>query len=150
MADEVVATFSGPLNSVVGSAPGGSTLTVRNATNENIREFGISGRTAKFPIRWDVFPEPRGSAVGTVAITGVNTEVVMVTFPDFNPGETVEFKDPATSVEIDADLARDPISNVKVLDLEGARAVAVLASGATAFGEFEATANGTLRAVLTK
>jgi hypothetical protein len=90
MAEEVVATFSGPLSAVVGPPPvAGSELTVHNATSHNIKEFGISGRTAKFPVTWDEFPKPSGGPVGDVTIVGENTEVVMVRFQHFNPTETV-------------------------------------------------------------
>ena len=49
MAEEAVATFIGPLNSF------SINLRIENATQTEIRAFGISGRTAKFPITWETF-----------------------------------------------------------------------------------------------
>jgi hypothetical protein len=41
MAEEVVATFSGPLDSF------SINIAIDNASNSDVREFGISGRTAR-------------------------------------------------------------------------------------------------------
>lgn len=137
MAQEVVATFSGPLDSF------SINLTLENATRVQIRAFGISARTAKFPITWDSF----GVAAGGVVITstvGLDTEVVMVRFSNFNPGATVSFNG------IDPDFTGDISSGVRVLDMLGARAIVMFADGTSGFGEFEVDDNGTLRAIITK
>lgn len=71
MAEEVVATFSGPLDSF------STNLTLDNASNSDVQEFGISGRTAKFPVTWGSFGVLAGPVTAT-ATDGVDTEVVMV------------------------------------------------------------------------
>ena len=77
MAEEVVATFSGPLDSF------SINLTIDNASNSDVREFGISGRTARFPVTWDSFGSLAGPVTAT-ATNGVDTEVVMVHLSNFS------------------------------------------------------------------
>ena len=137
MAEEVVATFSGPLNSF------SINLTCENATNSDVRAFGISSRTAKFPTTWDSFGGFSGPATVT-STEGLDTEVVLVRFANFGPGDTVTFSG------IDPDFTGDTSSGVRVLDMSGSRAIVLFADGSTGFGEFEATEAGTLRAVITK
>ena len=137
MAEEVVATFSGPLDSF------SINLTIDNASNSELREFGISGRTAKFPITWDSFGVLTGPAVVTTT-DGEDTEVVIVHLANFVPGVQAQFNG------IDPDFTGDSSSGVRVLDMEGSRAFALFSDGDSGFGEFEATDDGTLRAVITK
>jgi hypothetical protein len=146
---EVVATFGGALNSIVAQGVPTATLKIDNTSGADVLRFGISGKTCKFSIIWDAFGgfgaiggvllDP---AFGVNGITGENTEVVMAGFIAFNNGDSVTFSD------LDADLEGDSNSTVRVLDLLGARAVAVLGDGTSAFGEFTVTNSSTLRAVL--
>jgi hypothetical protein len=137
MAEEVVATFSGPLNAF------SINLKLDNSSKSDVRVFGISGRTAKFPITWDSFGAFSGPAIVTSTV-GIDTEVVLVRFANFGPGDTVNFNG------IDPDFTGDSSSGVRVLDMSGSRAVVIFADGATAFGEFEAVDDGTMRTVITK
>lgn len=137
MAQELVATFSGPLNSF------SINLTLENATRLEIREFGISGRTAKFPTTWDSFGVASGPAT-VISTNGLDTEVVLVSFANFGPGATMKFSG------IDPDFTGDVSSGVRVLDMSGCRATALFSDGSTAFAEFQATNDETLRAVMTK
>lgn len=144
MAEEVVATFDGPLDSF------GINLTIENATAASqVREFGISGRTAKFPVTWEsfgVYSVVSGSVMLT-DIIGLNTEVLLAKFSatdGFDPGNAVRF------TGIDPDFTGDPVSGVRVLDMAGARAMVIFHDLSSAFGEFEPTDDGRLRAVLTK
>jgi hypothetical protein len=137
MAEEVVGTFAGPLNSF------SINLRLDNASRSQIRSFGISGRTAKFPVTWDDFGTFAGPAT-VLSTTGLDTEVVLVRFSGFDPGEQVAF------TGIDPDFTGDTSSGVRVLDLSGARAYVLFSDGLTGFGEFEPTDGGTLRAVITK
>ena len=137
MAEEVVATFSGPLNAF------SINLTLENASNSAVRAFGISGRTAKFPITWDSFGTFSGPASVTSEV-GVDTEVIFLRFSNFDPGDTLNFNG------IDPDFTGDISSGVRVLDISGARSVVLFADGSTGFGEFDATDEGTLQAVITK
>ncbi len=137
MAEEVVATYSGPLNSF------SINLTLENASNSVVRAFGISGRTAKFPITWDTFGTFSGPATVTSTV-GTDTEVIFLRFSNFDPGDTLNFSG------IDPDFTGDISSGVRVLDISGARAIALFADGSTGFGEFEATDEGILRAIITK
>lgn len=137
MAEEVVATFSGPLNSF------SINLSVENATQSDIRAFGISSRTAKFPMVWDSFGAFSGPATLT-STNGLDTEVVLARFANFGPGDTVAFNG------IDPDFTGDASSGVRVLDMSGSRAVVLFADGRSGFGEFQATDTGTVRAVITK
>jgi len=136
MAEEVVATFSGPLNSF------SINLKIENAANVDVRTFGISGRTSKFPVTWDSFGVFSGPATFVIA-NGLDTEVVLLHFANFNPDETVKFSG------IDPDFTGDTSSGVRVLDILGARAYALFADGKSAFGEF-VVKDDTLQAVLTK
>ena len=102
MAEEVVATFSGPLDSF------SINLTIDNASNSDVREFGISGRTAKFPVTWDSFGSLAGPVTAT-ATDGVDTEVVMVHLSNFGPGVQASFNG------IDPDFTGDSSSGVRVL-----------------------------------
>lgn len=137
MAQEVVATFSGPLDSF------SINLTVENATRTQVRAFGISARTAKFPITWDSCGVAAGPAVITSTV-GLDTEVVMMRFSNFNAGATMSFNG------IDPDFTGDISSGVRVLDMLGTRVVVIFGDGTTGFGEFEVDDNGTLRAIITK
>jgi len=137
MAEEVVATFSGPLNSF------SINLTLENATRSDVRAFGISTRTAKFPMTWDSFGVFSGPATVT-STAGIDTEVVMARFANFGPGDVVTFSG------IDPDFTGDSSSGARVLDMSGSRAVVLFADGSTGFGEFDATDDGTLQAVITK
>ena len=137
MAEELVATFSGPLNSF------SINLTLQNASKADIREFGISARTAKFPITWDTFGSPSGPATIT-STTGLDSEVVLVGFANFTPGSTMKFNG------IDPDFTGDTSSGVRVLDMAGTRVTALFSDGSTAFGEFEVTDDGMLRATMSK
>jgi hypothetical protein len=137
MAEEVVATFKGPLNSF------SINLTVKNDSKSDIRMFGISGRTAKFPVTWDNFGAFAGPATLTSTV-GLDTEVVVQRFSNFNPNETVDFNG------IDPDFTGDLSSGVRVLDIEGSRAVVIFSDGESGFGEFEVNDNGELQAILTK
>jgi hypothetical protein len=137
MAEEVVAIFSGPLNSF------SINLTLENASQSVIRAFGISGRTAKFPITWDSFGAFSGPAAVTSTV-GIDTEVIFMRFSNFDPGDTVKFNG------IDPDFTGDVSSGVRVLDISGARAVVIFGDGSTGFSEFKATDKGTLQAVITK
>jgi hypothetical protein len=137
MAEEVVATFSGPLNSF------SINLRIDNASQSQVRSFGISGRTAKFPVTWDSFGAFAGPAT-ILSTVGLDTEVVMVRFSGFDAGEQVSFSG------IDPDFTGDASAGVRVLDMAGSRAVVQFSDGTTGFGEFEATDGGTLRAVISK
>jgi hypothetical protein len=137
MAEEVVATFSGLLDSF------STNLTLDNASNSDVREFGISGRTAKFPVTWGSFGVLAGPVTAT-ATDGVDTEVVMVHLSNFGPGVQASF------TGIDPDFTGDSSSGVRVLDMEGSRAFVLFSDGSSGFGEFEPTDHGTLRAVITK
>ncbi|WP_149181995.1 hypothetical protein [Streptomyces sp. TRM49041] len=137
MAQEVVATFAGPLGSF------SVNLTINNGSSAQVQSVGISGRTAKFPVTWDSMGSFAGPATLTSTV-GVNTEVVIANFSGFAPGEQVSF------TGIDPDFTGAPSAGVRVLDLAGARAYALFSDGTTAFGEFEATTAGTLRAVMAK
>jgi len=137
MAEEIVATFSGPLNSF------SINLTLENASKSVVRSFGISGRTAKFPITWDSFGTFSGPA-GVTSMVGVDTEVIFIRFSNFDPGEKVKFSG------IDPDFTGDTSSGVRVLDMSGSRAIVLFADGSSGFGEFEATDKGTLQAIITK
>ncbi|MFC5800345.1 hypothetical protein [Streptomyces formicae] len=137
MAEEVVATFDGPLNSF------SINLALSNATSSEVQSVGISGRTAKFPVTWDSMGTFGGPATLTSTV-GVDTEVVIANFTGFSPGEQVSF------TGIDPDFTGAPSAGVRVLDMAGTRAFAQFADGTTGFGEFEATTAGTLRAVISK
>ncbi|MCX4823919.1 hypothetical protein OG883_29400 [Streptomyces sp. NBC_01142] len=137
MAEEVVATFAGPLDSF------SINLNLGNASSSEVQSVGISGRTAKFPVTWDSMGTFAGPA--TLASTvGVDTEVVVVNFSGFSPGEQVSF------TGIDPDFTGASSAGVRVLDMSGARAFVQFADGTTGFGEFEATTAGALRAVISK
>jgi hypothetical protein len=137
MAEEVVATFPGPLNSF------SINLRIENTSNSDVRAFGISGRTAKFPITWDTFGAFSGPATVT-STEGIDTEVVFLRFANFGKGETVNFNG------IDPDFTGDTSAGVRVLDISGARAVVVFADNSTGFGDFAVDDDGTLRAIITK
>lgn len=137
MAQELVATFAGPLNSF------SINLTLENATSSAVRTFGISGRTAKFPVTWDSIGTLSGPATVTSTI-GVDTEVVLVNFANFDPNDVV------TLTGVDPDFTGDPSAGVRVLDIAGSRVIVYFADGSTTFGEFESTEAGTLMAVATK
>jgi hypothetical protein len=137
MAEEVVATFSGPLDSF------SVNLTLDNASASDVRAFGVSGRTAKFPVTWDTFGTYAGRPT-LISTTGEDTEVVMVKFANFSPGLSVTFSG------LDPDFTGDASSGVRILDLEGSRAIVFFADGTTGFGVFEPTDDATLRAVITK
>ncbi|MEJ2711319.1 MAG: hypothetical protein P8074_27170 [Anaerolineales bacterium] len=137
MAEEVVATFSGPLNSY------SINMRLENASHSAIRGVGISGRTAKFPITWDSFGVMAGPAILTSTV-GLDSEVVFMRLSNYGPGDTLHFNG------IDPDFTGDNSSGVRVLDITGARAVVLFADGDTGFGEFEPTDDGTLRAIITK
>ena len=137
MAQEVVATFTGPLNSF------SINLTIENASKSEIRELGLSGRTAKFPVTWDSLGTLSGPAVLT-GTAGLDSEVVLLSFSNFGPGATVKL------VGIDPDFTGDSASGVRVLDMAGARVSALFGDGTSGFGEFQATDDGMLRATLAK
>lgn len=137
MAQELTAQFTGPLDSF------SINLSLNNATKSDIRAFGISSRTAKFPMIWDSFGTPSGPATIT-STNGVDTEVVMVRLQNFGPGETLDFNG------IDPDFTGDASSGVRVLDIQGARAIAIFADGSTGFGVFDVDDGGALSAVMTK
>ncbi|MEE9454530.1 MAG: hypothetical protein V3V13_09140 [Paracoccaceae bacterium] len=137
MAQELTATFSGPLDSF------SINLALNNATRSDIRAFGISSRTAKFPIIWDSFGTASGPATVT-SLNGVDTEVLMARLSNFGPGETLTF------TGIDPDFTGDSSSGVRVLDMQGAHAIAIFSDGTTGFGVFDVDDNGTLTAVMTK
>jgi hypothetical protein len=137
MAEEVIATFSGPLNSF------SINLTLENASKHDIREFGISGRTAKFPVTWQFMGVTSGPATVT-STTGLDTEVLMLGFANFAPGAKLKLSG------IDPDFTGDSSSGVRVLDMAGARVCALFSDGTTAFGEFEATDDGLLQASIPK
>lgn len=137
MAEELVAEFSGPLDSF------SINLTLDNATSTTIRGFGISGRTAKFPVTWDSFGSASGP-VNVLSTTGLDSEVVTVRFSNFTGGEQVQF------TGIDPDFTGDVASGVRVLDMAGARAMVQFGDGTSAFEEFEPTDEETLQAVLTR
>jgi hypothetical protein len=137
MAQEVVAIFKGPLNSF------SINLVIENDSKSDVRMFGISGRTAKFPITWDNFGVFSGPATVTSTV-GLDTEVVLQRFANFSQGEQVEFKG------IDPDFTGDMSSGVRVLDISGARAIVIFSDGETGFGEFEVNDDGQLQAVITK
>ncbi|MEU6708990.1 hypothetical protein [Streptomyces wuyuanensis] len=137
MAEEVVATFAGPLNSF------SINLTLSNSTTSDVAAVGISSRTAKFPVTWDSMGTFGGPATLTSTV-GVDTEVVIANFTGFSAGEQVSF------TGIDPDFTGAPSAGVRVLDMAGTRAFVQFADGTTGFGEFEATTTGTLRAVISK
>lgn len=137
MAEEVVATFAGPLDSF------SINLTLGNASRSQVRSFGISGRTAKFPVTWDSLGAFSGPAT-VLSTTGLDSEVALVRFSGFAPGEQVTFRG------IDPDFTGDTSAGVRVLDLSGTRALVLFSDGTTGFGEFEPTDEGTLRAVIPK
>ncbi|HLO94056.1 MAG TPA: hypothetical protein VK195_07045 [Burkholderiaceae bacterium] len=137
MAQEMVATFDGPLNSF------SINLSLQNASNADIREFGISARTAKFPILFDTFGSFSGP-VTLVGVDGVDTEVVTARFANFSPDKSVKFSG------IDPDFQGDVSSGVRVGDFIGSRLLVLFADGTTGFGEFQPTNDGKLRAVATK
>jgi hypothetical protein len=137
MAEEVVATFAGPLDSF------SINLTVDNAANSQVRTFGISGRTAKFPITWDSFGFASGPAT-VISTDGLDSEVVLVRFANVNSGQQESFNG------IDPDFTGDISAGVRVLDISGARIMVLFGDGTTGFGEFETTDEGTLQAVATK
>ena len=138
MAEEVVATFDGPLDSF------SITLSITNSSTLSVRTFGISGRTAKFPVTWDSFGTYSGAPVVHTGNTGLDTEVVLAHFTGFDNGKTVKF------TGIDPDFTGDVSSGIRILDLTGCRATVFFSDGTTGFGEFEATENNKLRAVLTR
>lgn len=137
MADELVATFNGPFDSF------SINLSLQNTSGGSIRSFGISGRTAKFPVTWDTIGSASGPAT-VLSTDGLDTEVVTIRFSNFDDGETVDFSG------IDPDFTGSSSSGVRVLDIEGARAMVFFDDGTSAFAEFEATDEETLMAVLTK
>lgn len=137
MAEEVVATFAGPLNSF------SINLTISNASGSEVQSVGISGRTAKFPVTWDSMGSFAGPATLSSTV-GVDTEVVIANFTGFSPGEQVTFSG------VDPDFTGATSAGVRVLDLVGGRAFVQFADGTTAFGDFEVTSAGTVRAVMTK
>lgn len=137
MADTVIATFDGPLDGFA------INLTITNDADGEIRAFGISGRTARFPMTWDSFGAFSGPAtLGTV--TGVDTEVIMARFTNFGSGDTIRF------TSVDPDFTGDNVSSVRVLDLEGCKTTVLFSDGTTAFGCFEVTTDAELRAVMVK
>jgi hypothetical protein len=138
MAEEVVATFEGPLDSF------SITLSINNSSTLAVRTVGISGRTAKFPVTWDSFGTFSGAPVIHAGTTGLDTEVVLLRFTGFDNGKTVKF------TGVDPDFTGDTSSGIRVLDLVGSRATAFFADGTTGFGEFEVTDKNTVRAVITR
>ncbi len=136
VAEKAVATFAGPLNSF------SINLTLENASKSEIREVGISGRTAKFPTTWDSFGAFTGPAT-LKSTAGLDSEVVLLSFANFAQGVKVKFSG------VDPDFTGDVSSGVRVLDMAGMHAVALFADGTTAFGEFAVTDDQQLRAVLT-
>ncbi len=136
MAQEVVATFPGPLSSF------SINLQLDNSTKSFIRAVGISSQTAKFPAIWDSFGSPSGP-VSVISTNGLDTQVVFLRFSGFAPGEKINFNG------IDPDFVGDSSSGVHVGDLAGTRIVVVLPDLTARFGEFEATDSGELRAVVT-
>ena len=137
MAEEVVATFAGPLDSF------SINLTLDNATNSQVRTFGISGRTAKFPVTWDDFGFPTGPAT-VISTDGLDSEVVLVRFANFSSGQQESFNG------IDPDFTGDVSAGVRILDISGSRALVLFADGTSGFGEFQPTDEGTLQAVISK
>jgi len=137
MAQELVATFDGPLDSF------SINLSLQNASSGEVREVGVSTRTAKFPILFDTFGSYSGPAT-LVGTDGVDTEVVTARFANFSPDKAVKF------VGMDPDFQGDVSSGVRVGDFAGSRMVVLFADGSTGFGEFQPTNDGKLRAVATK
>lgn len=137
MAEEVVATIPGPLNSFSFS------LSVNNASTVQVRAFGISGRTAKFPVTIDSMGSFSGPAT-LLGVAGVDTEVVTVRLSGFGPGETIRFSG------MDPDFTGDMSSGVRVGDMKGARFIAYFSDGRTGFGEFQPGTDGGMTAVATK
>lgn len=137
MAEEVVATFAGPLNSF------GINLSINNATNGAVLAVGLSGRTAKFPVVWDTVGTFSGPATLNSTV-GVDTEVVTFNFSGFATGETVSF------TGMDPDFNGEVSSGVRVLDLEGSKLIAYFADGTCGFGVFAADDSGVLRATASK
>ncbi len=135
MANEVVATFPKPLDSF------SINLRIENNTTTTVRAFGLSGRTAKFPITWDSTGSFSGSATIT-GITGLDTEVVFIRFSGFGQGETVSFSG------IDPDFTGDVSSGVRVIDIVGSRSIVLFGDGSTGFGEYEVNGNGDLVAII--
>lgn len=137
MAEEVVATFDGPLDSY------SINLMVDNASRVEVLTFGISGRTAKFPITWDSVGEISGQAT-VVGTEGEDTEVFLTTFSGFGPGQNVKYSG------MDPDFTGASSSGVRVLDMCGSRATVFFSDGTTGFGEFHPTNDGMLKAVITR
>ncbi len=137
MAQELVATFDGPLDSF------SINLNLQNASSTDVREIGVSARTAKFPILFDTFGAYSGPAT-LVGTDGIDTEVVTARFANFSPDKAVKFSG------IDPDFQGDVSSGVRVGDLIGSRLLVLFADGTTGFGEFQPTNDGKLRAVATK
>ena len=137
MAQELVATFEGPLDSF------SINLNLQNASSGEVREVGVSTRTAKFPILFDTFGSYSGPAT-LVGTDGVDTEVVTARFANFSPDKAVKF------VGMDPDFQGDVSSGVRVGDFAGSRMVVLFADGSTGFGEFPPTNDGKLRAAATK
>ena len=137
MAEEVVATFDGPLDGF------SITLSITNSSTSAVRVFGISGRTAKFPVTWDSFGTYSGTPTHT-GNTGTDTEVLLARFSGFDNGETVKF------TGIDPDFTGDTSSGIRVLDLVGSRATVFFADGTTGFGVFEVTDKGKVQAIVTR
>ena len=137
MAQELVATFDGPLDSF------SINLSLQNASSGEVREVGVSTRTAKFPILFDTFGSYSGPAT-LVGTDGVDAEVVTARFANFSPDKAVKF------VGMDPDFQGDVSSGVRVGDFAGSRMVVLFADGSTGFGEFQPTNDGKLRAVATK
>lgn len=137
MAEEVVASFAGPLNSF------GINLSVTNASTLEVRSFGISGHTAKFPVVWDSVGVISGPAT-VLGTNGTDTEHFLTRFSGFAPGEAVKY------TGIDPDFAGDTSSGVRVLDLTGCRAIVMFSNGTTGFGEFHPTDKGTLQAIISR
>lgn len=131
----VMATISGPLSST------DVVLTIENDGSEDVAAFGISGRTSRFPVTWDNFSGfsslPTGSATRTNTV-GVDSEVVLVEFSGFIPGESVVFD------RIEGDFTGDPNSGVRVGDIAGSQAMVRLSNGITFTGEFRPDGNGSL------
>ena len=115
-------------------------LTIENTGGADIVSFGISGRTAKFPITWDNFGTFSGPATLDSTV-GVDTEVVIHEFSNFGPGDSVSFN------VIDADFTGAPSSAVRVGDIAGSQAMMKLSDGTTLFGEFRPNGSGSLHVV---
>jgi len=134
MAHDVIASFGGPLSGFA------IELSVVNTSGIEVKAFGISGRTARFPITFDSMGMFSGPATLT-GVSGVNTEVIIAHLNGFTPDETVRFEG------IDPDFTGDNSSGVRVFDLEGCRFLVIYADGSNGSGEFAIDDEGTLRAV---